>query len=66
MEGMGLKFTLVLGTRLLRHSGMFGPMAGASGTHSYIVSHFVNILLTFYTLFVDVSVLFHVFLWKLV
>ena len=34
MEGMGLKFTPVMGTRLLRHSSTFGPMAGTSGTHS--------------------------------
>ena len=33
MEGMGLKFTPVLGRRLLRHLSMFGPMAGTSGTH---------------------------------
>ena len=34
MEGMGLKFTPVIGRHLLRHSSMFGPMAGTSGTHS--------------------------------
>ena len=26
MEGMGLKFTPVIGRRLLRYSSMFGPM----------------------------------------
>ena len=35
MEGMGLKFTPLMGRRLLHHSSMFGPMAGTSGTHSY-------------------------------
>ena len=34
MEGMGLKFTLVMGRRLLRHSNMFGLIAGTSETHS--------------------------------
>ena len=34
MEGMGVKFTPGIGGRLLRHSGVFGPMAGTSGTHS--------------------------------
>ena len=34
MEGMGVKFTTGIGGRLLRHSGVFGPMAGTSGTHS--------------------------------
>ena len=33
MEGMGLKFTLVLGRHLLCHLSIFGPMAGTSGTH---------------------------------
>ena len=28
MEGMGVKFTPGIGGRLLRHSGVFGPMAG--------------------------------------
>ena len=35
MEGMGVKFTPGIGRRLLRHSSMFGPMVGTSGTHSY-------------------------------
>ena len=34
MEGMGVKFTPGIGGRLLRHSSVFGPMAGTSGTHS--------------------------------
>ena len=34
MEGMGLKFTSVIGRRFLRHSSMFGPMAGTFGIHS--------------------------------
>ena len=34
MEGMGVKFTPGMGGRLLRHSSVFGPMAGTSGTHS--------------------------------
>ena len=34
MESMGLKFTPVIGRRLLYHSSMFGPMDGTSGTHS--------------------------------
>ena len=34
MEGMGLKFTPVIGRRLLRHLSMFGPMASTSATHS--------------------------------
>ena len=34
MEGMGVKFTPGIGRRLLRHSSMFGPMAGTSGTYS--------------------------------
>ena len=34
MEGMGLKYTPVIGKRLLRHLSMFGPMAGTFGTHS--------------------------------
>ena len=35
MEGMGVKkFTSGMGRRQLRHSSMFGPMAGTSGTHS--------------------------------
>ena len=33
MEGMGVKFTPGIGGRLLRHSSVFGPMAGTSGTH---------------------------------
>ena len=33
MEGMGLKFTPVIGRDLLCHSSMFGPIAGTSGTH---------------------------------
>ena len=35
MEGMGLKFIPVIGRHLLRHSSMFEPMTGTSGTHSY-------------------------------
>ena len=35
MEGMGVKFTPGMGGRLLRHSSVFGPMAGTSGTHGY-------------------------------
>ena len=35
MEGMGLKLTPR--GHLLRHSSMFGPMAGTSGTHSYSI-----------------------------
>ena len=31
MEGMGLKFTPVIGRRLSRHSSMFGLMAGTFG-----------------------------------
>ena len=31
MEGMGLKFTPVIGRRLLRHSSMFGLIAGTFG-----------------------------------
>ena len=34
MEGMGLKVIPGIGRRLLRHSSMFGPMAGSSGTRS--------------------------------
>ena len=34
MEGMGLKFTLVVWKSLLCHLNMFGPMAGTSGTHA--------------------------------
>ena len=34
MEGIGLKFTPVIGRRLLGHLHMFGPMAGTSGTHT--------------------------------
>ena len=34
MEGIGLIFTPVMGRHLLRHSSMFGPMAGTSGAHS--------------------------------
>ena len=33
MEGIGVKFTSGLGGRLLRHSSVFGPMTGSSGTH---------------------------------
>ena len=33
MEGMGLKFTLGMGRRPLRHSNVFRPIAGSSGTH---------------------------------
>ena len=33
MEGMGVKFTPVMGGHLLYHSSVFGPMAGTSGTH---------------------------------
>ena len=32
MEGMGLKFTPVLGRHLLHYSSMFWPMADTSGT----------------------------------
>ena len=32
IEGMGLKFTPVIGRHLLRHLSRFGPMAGTSGT----------------------------------
>ena len=34
MEGMGVKFTSGMGRRLLRHSSVFGPITGSSGTHS--------------------------------
>ena len=34
MEGMGVKFTTGIGGRLLRHSGVFGPIADTFGTHS--------------------------------
>ena len=34
MEGMDLKFTPVIGRRLLGHIIVFGPMAGTPGTHS--------------------------------
>ena len=34
MEDMGLKFTPVMGRRLLGHLSMFGPTAGTSGTNS--------------------------------
>ena len=34
MEGMGLKFTPVIGRRLLGHLSMFEPMAGTSRAHS--------------------------------
>ena len=34
MEGMGLKFTLVIGRRLLCHLSMFGPMAGTFEVHN--------------------------------
>ena len=37
MEGMDLKFTPVMRKSLLRHSSMFGPMAGTSGIHSQTV-----------------------------
>ena len=33
MEGMDVQFTPGIGGRLLRHSGVFGPMAGTPGTH---------------------------------
>ena len=39
MEGMGLKFTPVMGRHLLRHSSISGPIAGTSGTHSYGTNH---------------------------
>ena len=35
MEGMGVKFTSGMGKRLLRHSSMFGPITGSSGTHGW-------------------------------
>ena len=37
MEGMGLKFAPVIVRHLLVPLSMFGPMAGTSWTHSYIV-----------------------------
>ena len=34
MEGLGLKFTLLIVRRLLGRLSMFGPIAGTSWTHS--------------------------------
>ena len=38
MEDMRMKFTPVLLRHLLGHLGIFGPMAGASWTHTYTVA----------------------------
>ena len=46
MEGMGLKFIRVMVRCLLGPLSMFGPMAGTSWIHSYVVQTVLTECLT--------------------